>query len=229
MNREQLTNELIAAGAETTEAAALAEFENSLHKPLLLRDQNLKLKNAEAILLRVNKTRSFNWRRFFVPLGIAIGSLSLVGASAFAAQSSLPGDPLYSLKRVTETVLGQISPNFKNEIPLRRSEEVKSLIEKNKNDDLVKKSLEDYQKQAEVGQDKTNLERSRANLKEAETKASERSKEEINKVLEQSKVQGVQTQEKTNIDNQSQQKPTEKQNNTPNNSGEVGHNSSGKD
>lgn len=197
MNQEKLFEELTNAGAETSEATALADFEKSLHKPLFERSFAVKHKNAAQVLARVEKAPRFDWRRLLVPLGLGVGSLSLVGASAFAAQSSLPGDPLYPLKRVTETVFDQLDPNFKNEMALRRSQEVKDLVNKSKSDALIKKSLDDYQKQAGEAQNKQDLERSRENLKKAEENASEKSKEEIKQVLDQGSVQGEHSQEKT--------------------------------
>ena len=192
MNREQLINELVAAGAEPSEASELANFEHSLKKPLLERSHSLKLKNVEQVLDNLNKHPGFNWRRFIRPFGLALSGLSLAGASVFASQGSLPGEPLYSVKRLSETVLERINPEFKNEIPVRRSEEVKSLIERNEDDDAVKKSLDDYQKQSSESDNKTSIKKAEDNLKEAQEGASEKSKEEIERVLNAGEVKSEQ-------------------------------------
>lgn len=192
MNRDDLINELIAAGAEPSEAAELANFEQSLKRPMFERSQSLKLKNVNQVLDQLNKPSGFDWRAFIRPFGLALGGLSLAGASVFASQGSLPGEPLYPVKRLSETVLEQINPEFKDEITVRRSEEVKSLIEKNKDDDAIKKSLEDYQQQSSESENKESIKKAEDNLRKAQEGASEKSKEEIEKVLNEGDVKGEQ-------------------------------------
>ena len=192
MDSKYLINELIAAGAEPSEAAELANFEQSLKKPMFERSQELKLKNVNQVLGQLNKRSGFDWRRYIRPFGLALGGLSLAGASVFASQGSLPGEPLYPIKRLSETVFEQINPEFKDDIPVRRSEEVKSLIEKNENDDSIKKSLEDYQKQSSESENKDSIRQAEDNLKKAQEGASEKSKEEIEKVLNEGDVKGEQ-------------------------------------
>ncbi len=192
MNRDELINELIAAGADPSEAEELANFKDSLKKPMLERNQSFKLRQVNQISSNLNKPSGFDWRRFIRPFGLALGGLSVAGASVFASQGSLPGESLYPIKRLSETVFEKIKPEFKDEIPVRRSEEVRSLIEKNKNDDAIKRSLEDYQKQSSESENKNTIKQAVDNLRKAQEEASEKSKEAIERVLKEGDVKGEQ-------------------------------------
>lgn len=212
MNKDELINELIAAGAKPSEASELAQFEKSLNKPLLQRSHGFKLTQVKKVLERLNKSHRLSWRRFIRPLGLAISGLSVAGASVFASQGSLPGEPLYPIKRLSETVFEQINPEFKNEIPIRRSEEVKNLIESDKDDDAIKKSLEDYQKQSADTENEESIKQAEANLRKAQESATEKSKEEIEKVLKEGDVKGEQnkkgSESKADDSRDSDQKPS---------------------
>lgn len=229
MNRDELINELTAAGAEPSEAVELAKFEESLKRPMLERSHSFKLKNIRGLLDQLDKPSGFDWHRFIRPFGLALGGLSLAGASVFASQGSIPGEPLYPVKRLSETVFERINPEFKNEIPVRRSEEVKSLIERNENDDAIKKSLEDYQKQSSGFENKESVKQAEDNLKEAQERASEKSKVEIEKVLNEGEVKSEQTKRESENKEEGSRDSEQRSDSEPNSFGEDNSHSGGGD
>lgn len=219
MNKERLIKELIESGAEVSEAKDLANFGSSLQGTVFQRSLQFKSHQADILLAKTPAKQKFDLRKLLAPIGLALASLSVVTASAFAAQSSIPGDPLYPIKRLSEKVFQTIDPQFKNEIPVRRSQELKDLIEKKQNESLIKKSIEDYKQTESVKSETDSSKKAQENLRQAEEKATGDSKLEINKIIEQGKVQGetIKGSEKKNI---APQKPTENSNNRSNTSGE---------
>lgn len=195
MNNKTIIEELISAGASATEASDLAEFENQLNKPQIERSYQFKADKADYLLGKIENRKRFEFKKLLAPASIAVASLSLVTASAFAAQSSIPGDPLYALKRISERVFQTFDPQFSQQIPVRRSEEIKKLIENKDPENLVKKTIQDYQETKKAAPRSDASKEVRDNLQQAEQKATGESKVEIKKVLDQGSVEGQSTHE----------------------------------
>lgn len=187
------------------------DFEGQLIKEL--KSQNASEEELEGfsdILLKISRTynikRSYahkmyfleNLRKspkedkiFFVPFRILAPALFLaillfVGITTVAsAQKSLPGQPLYGVKRISENIISVIDPSFKNEILRRRSEEVKELTNQKKDSGLLKKTINDYKdKLEEKGKlSPVKIKETKKNLEEAKDKSVEEDKKEIEKAI----------------------------------------------
>ncbi len=190
MNKKRLTEELTSVGAGGLEASVLAELVDSLPDTKLERSSQFKSTQVESILAKLPKKNGFSLRRLLPPVGIALASLSAVAVSAFAAQGSLPGEPLYPVKRLSEVVLQTLNPGFQDQLPVRRSEEIKKLIEKKEGNDLIKKAIDDYKQTEGAKPPAQVLKQAQENLRRAEEKATGETKTEIKKVLDEGKVQG---------------------------------------
>lgn len=189
MIETKLLEELISAGATQKEASELTEFVQTLQKPSLTRSLEFKESQAERLVEKLGKQRNFNIRKLFTPVAIAAASLSVATISAFAAQSSLPGDPLYPVKRLTETVIQTVDPKFQEQLPVRRSAEVESLVQNKKSSTLIKQTIEDLNKSRKQSPVINNKD-VQNNLRQAEEKATGETKTEIKKAIEEGKVEG---------------------------------------
>lgn len=129
----------------------------------------------------------------FLPARMFISSVAFcavifilfTGATVVNAQKSLPGEALYKVKRLSENVAVGIKPEFKNEILLRRSKEIKNLAEKKKADSFIKGTVEEYKNELK-DKEKLNpvkIEESQKNLEEARKESSGEDKKEIEKAL----------------------------------------------
>ena len=139
-------------------------------------------------LLGNRKKKSFAWPRLFVPSVAFVLILIVLGASSVVfAQKSLPGDFLYPVKRLSENVAVSLKPELEQEIVVRRSEEVKDLVEKKEDPELVKNTLEDFSRDSKKAKSKGHsngkLEEGVKNLKEAKVKSSDDEKKEIEEAL----------------------------------------------
>jgi len=180
MNKKQLIEELKQAGATQPEADNLGDFVKALKQPLLVRSRSFKLKKLRELKTKPEKKYFFNWKRLFAPLTLGFASLTMAAGAVFASQGSMPGEPLYGVKRWSEKVFQTINPSFAARATQRRSEEIKQLVFKKSSEDLVKKSVKDF-KETPVGT-QTSKE-SQDNLQEAEAKATGNSKEEIHSLI----------------------------------------------
>jgi hypothetical protein len=136
---------------------------------------------------------SDNKKFFFFPkfsfASIAILSVILlmgVVSVATASQKSIPGDSLYGVKKLTEKARTVVDPSFQEEVVVRRSEEIKRLSEEKKESELIRKTVTDYENEANALNDKNTekINESRKNLEEAKENVSAEDKKEIERVLE---------------------------------------------
>lgn len=166
----------------------------------LKRFSELKLsKNKkEEFLEKINKKEvkaSFFWRVFFIPSLTFAVLLLLISAPIVLAQKSLPGEALYPLKKISENAATIIKPEVKEEIVVRRSEEVKKLVEEKREQKIIKETLKEYKKEAKKvrhestrqtekeNRKKEKIEKSLENLKEAREKMEDEDKEEIEETI----------------------------------------------
>jgi len=190
MNEElkKLFEELKAEGASGKEMEELIPVLNKLavikkHE----RSYILKRKFLEDKVVS-SKRSTFFVKWFFAP-AIAFSLLLFVGAvsASYASQKSLPGDPLYPVKRLTEDARTLIDPNFKNEKIVRRSEEIKKLTEeKEEKPKFINKAIDDFRKESEDSRthDTKKVQESLKNLEDAKQNVSGEEKKQIERVIE---------------------------------------------
>lgn len=105
------------------------------------RSKSVKLDFLRQLNLYPKETGFFRIRAFASVLAVA---LFFVVVTVASAQASLPGQPLYPVKILSEKVAVIIRPSIKEEILTRRSEEIKSISGKRPVDDL-KSAVSDYE------------------------------------------------------------------------------------
>lgn len=128
----------------------------------------------------------FPWPKFFVPAFAAILLLLTIGSSVvIASQKSLPGEPLYPVKRAAESVKAKIMPEFKQELVVRRGEEVKQIVEKKEDPQLLQDSLRQVREQAKENRNSSKVEESIKKLEEAKKGSSKTEEDEIEKTVEE--------------------------------------------
>lgn len=194
-NLKNLINELKKEGALEKEAEDLAFLSKNLSNLYSFeRNKDIKIRFLQQNLPEKNKF--FIKRQMFVTaflsLILLLGFTSVVGA-----QNSLPGQPLYPIKKLSENIFSFIKPDFKGEILKRRSEEIKELSNK-KDGNNFHNTVNEYEK--ELNEDKKispeKIEESRKNLEEAKKNSLDEHREDIERVLiktqeTQQKVQEV--------------------------------------
>lgn len=130
---------------------------------------------------------------------------SIVGFS----QQSMPGEQLYDIKRWSEDTAVRIVPAWKDDVALRRSSEIKTLINDNNQGETIEQALQDYKQAVDNVQPQTTtlqtqttpnvapvpppsptLERSLQNLQEAVRKApNEVQQQNLNQVIHSTEKQ----------------------------------------
>ncbi len=74
----------------------------------------------------------------------AVVSTTALGGVVAAAQSSLPGDQLYTVKRASESVVTAVDPSFSNQLLIRRSHEIAELTRHGHGGQQVEGAVSDY-------------------------------------------------------------------------------------
>lgn len=197
MEDKELLKELQEVANEK-EAEELFNLAQKLQKEgQIERSWALKYAQLEKILGEKQK-RPWHWPAFFGPALAFVFLVVFSASSAIFAQSSLPGEPLYPIKRASEKVITIINPNFAKEIPVRRSQEVKDLLEKKKGKE-VKETLKEFRSESKKSgtSDQNKVNKSLNNLEEAKKSSDEENRSEIEKVIEEVRSQnsGSSTQE----------------------------------
>lgn len=224
-NLERLIKELKEEGASEKEANELTLFSKNIGNLMEFeRSEELKLKFLKNAL--VSSKNNFSKKYAFIAL---FSLLLLLGfSSVVSAQKSSPGDKLYPVKIASENVLSFINPSFKSEIIKRRSEEIKGLSGKS-NSKEFHQTVQTYEK--ELNENKgikiEDIQESRKNLEEAREGSLDENKEDLEKViiqtknvqedLEKSEVKGDRTGPSNNRDeNDEEDKKGEGENRTEN-------------
>jgi len=188
MQNDDLVKELKIRGLPPAEAEELGQVATSFGE-LGRFARSEKVKEQFLVkLLGARKKQLFAWPRLFAPAVAFVLILLVLGAgSVVFAQKSLPGDFLYPVKRLSENVAVSLNPALEQEIVVRRSQEVKDLVEKKEDPQLVKNTLEDFsedsQKAKNKGQANGKLEESVKNLEEAKERSSEDERRQIEETL----------------------------------------------
>jgi hypothetical protein len=138
-NKRTLREELRLAGAKQSETSELIEVAGRLHQ----------LPAADKIHTQTAAGRP--WRRWRPAATLGLASIVgiLVGAGVVAyAQTSLPGSWLYPSKRLSENVAVAVDPNYRATLMMRRSQEVKQLVDRRAGKPVVLATLADYRTEA---------------------------------------------------------------------------------
>jgi len=193
-NLEELILELKQEGAGNLEAEELALLSKNLSNSMNLeRSFDTKIK-----FLKQKEKKSRTLFMFKSPLiATFIAVLLFVGFSTLvSAQDSLPGQPLYTIKRVSENIAGLINPSLKGQILIRRSDEIKKLSNPdNKNSKDLINTINEYESELnnKAKIDIKEIEESRVNLENAKRSATDGNVSKIDNVLKQ-------TEERQNAD-----------------------------
>lgn len=185
-NITKLIDELKEAGATGKEAEELALLSKNFSNAVKIeRSFETKVKFLKGVGLQ---KRFLSFKGRFAASFLAL-LLFVSFATVVSAQDSLPGQPLYPIKRLSEDVVVAINPSFKGEVLKRRSSEIKLLSETKdkKNSTNLKNTIKDYEGELNGkgnigGKD---IEDSKNNLEDASRVASDGSKLEIENVLRQ--------------------------------------------
>ncbi|HUD11417.1 MAG TPA: hypothetical protein VMS08_03330 [Candidatus Saccharimonadia bacterium] len=137
---QDLEKELEQSGATQDEARTLANYAQSLRQ---LKDSEPKLRPLNVGTLHSHKLRPGRTRMLATGLTV-IGTLVAGIAIAAVAQTSIPGNFLYPVKRVTENVAVTLQPNYRGVLMMRRAQEVAQLVALHKNPGLVNETLQSY-------------------------------------------------------------------------------------
>lgn len=166
-NMEKLIKELELSGASDKESEELSLLSKNLSNLYdFKRSDYLKRKFLYG---QIRNTSFYNHKKAFAVAFLSLFLLLGFTLSA-SAQKSLPGEPLYPLKRLSESAISLVNPSFKGEILQRRSQEIKSLS-KNKNYNNISQTIKDYENNLDDNKSisKEEIESSRKNLEEAKT------------------------------------------------------------
>jgi hypothetical protein len=155
--------ELVQGLRETVPVTARPEFVAELREQLLDEARTLARTGKGAdVAARLTVNRSPSAKRRERRLAAAVGGLAIVGAStgmAVAAQSALPGDPLYPLKRAIENAQTgvQVNEDAKGKTLLEnasgRLEEVDRLSRESDDAETVAETLQAFTDQASEASD----------------------------------------------------------------------------
>lgn len=215
--------ELKAAGASKNEAEELAYFSKNLSNAINFeRSSETKTKFLEKAG-NINSTSQRNFLFTYRPLFASVlGAFLLLSfATVVSAQDSLPGQPLYPVKRITENVVSIINPSFNSEILKRRSREIKHLSNpannvSGNNSKNVQSAIKDYENELNNHKDidKSAIEESKTNLEEARKNSIEENRQEIEDIIRKTETEqeDVRGESITPVPTTFERKPTEDKN-----------------
>lgn len=198
MNKDinKIKDELINVGAKEEEAEELAFLSKNLSNAYSFERSDLA-KNK--FLEKVGKT-NYNSKHnlFYVYKSMfasVVGIILLLSFATFVgAQDSLPGQPLYPVKRISENLISAVNPSFNAEIIKRRSREIKNLSDPDNNaidnSENIRKTIREYERELnEHGEiDVKAIEESKINLEEAIEHSLDDDKKEIEDVLRRTEI-----------------------------------------
>lgn len=183
---KQLEQELLEQGISGEELWGLIEFKNKITKLSdTRRSDDFKRSFLQKLEKVGNHGQLYPQRRLFTS-ALIIAFLILILITGFVgAQKSLPGQPLYPVKILSENLIKTVNPSFKNEILKRRSEEIKSLTEEKKNSEQINNTINKYEKDLEENKkiNPAKIEETRRNLEDARDNSEDEDRKEIEHVI----------------------------------------------
>jgi hypothetical protein len=142
---KQLTAELLDSGASPEEAAEFVRLGGELHQLARTKvaHQSTAQKLAMARQIVATSEKPNKWSPWLMVAGF---SAALIGGILVTsvARSSNPGDLAYGLKRASEQVAVTVQPSFRDQMMMRRSEEVRHLVETHADSKLVATTIDAY-------------------------------------------------------------------------------------
>lgn len=190
-----LIQELENEGATKQESEELYYFAKNLSNAINIeRNNELKLKFLSNIQ-KNSDNRTFI-RKHLIASVLAI-IIMLTSVTLVSAQNTLPGQPLYPVKRAVENVIGVINPSYKINSLRIRSEEIKG-ISGNNNSPILNKAVDDYEKTLNSATDinSEKLEESRKNLEEAVKASSEEDRQILEKAIEETENKKIEVEKR---------------------------------
>lgn len=195
---KQLEQELLEQGASGEELSGLMEFKNKITKLSDIRRSDT-VKRAFLQKLSQEETRGqiFLPRRLFTPAFLVALLMLVLITGVVSAQNSLPGQPLYPVKILSENIIKTVNPSFKDEILKRRSQEIKTLTEQKNNSGQLNNTINKYEKDLEENKtiNPTKIEQSRKNLEDARDNSEDGDRKEIEHII-------IQTEDRINQSNE---------------------------
>lgn len=195
---EQLINELQSQGALEEEARSLAQVFSKVSKASGIERSSAFKKS---FLDKLGEKEKIDRKTFFFSPRVYVPALAfslllfILITEVVNAQKSLPGQPLYPIKRLSENIVKAVNPGFRDEILRRRSEEVKSLTEQKKDSGLLKKTINQYSDELKE-KEKINpdsAEKTKKNLEEAKENSANEDKKEIENAIIQTENKIIQS------------------------------------
>jgi hypothetical protein len=149
----ELQQELRDEGASPGEASQLEALAIQLQSLKSYRDYRDALevskKSVPAQKSAQKSARKSAMRTRLAPIAIIIALLVGIGLSlAILSQSSLPGQILYPVKKLSENAIATFDPDYKGTMMTRRSQEVKDLVSRHAGQGLVLSTIYAYQNDA---------------------------------------------------------------------------------
>jgi hypothetical protein len=135
MNLSKLYRELRLVGASKEEAMALESVASDLGQ----------LKPAYGIEKHTDLVGGRRYLPRLMPMGVMalLGIVIGIGVMAMS-QASIPGSVLYPVKRTSEHAAVMVNPDYKENVMMRRAQEISALTAQQAPEKLVMDSLEDY-------------------------------------------------------------------------------------
>jgi len=144
-NTNQLETELRKAGASHDEAAQLAQLGAALHElphpAQIHHSSELKRELARQIIATSNEPK--RWMPWMTAVGFSAALIGGIFVTS-VARSSYPGDLTYSLKRASEQITVAVQPAYRDQMMMRRSDEVRHLVETHADSKLVAVTIDSY-------------------------------------------------------------------------------------
>jgi len=184
MINKEIINELKMEGATDSELSQLNLMMDKLQSVSKI-ERSFKHKRTflEPVETVKQYKKLFTLKWLLVPSIAFLFLLLIGGVSVIRAQSSLPGESLYLVKILSEKAYSLIDPKFKDEIIVRRSEEIKKLTEEKKDPARVGETIKDYQIEVKKEHSIEKIKESQENLESAKEHAAVENRKEIEKVL----------------------------------------------
>lgn len=183
---KQLEQELIEQGASVEEIGDLIGLKNKITKLSdIRRSDTFKKSFLRRLEEGENHGKFYPERRFLTPVLFLSLLVFILVAGVVSAQNSLPGQPLYPVKILSENIIKTVRPSFRDEILKRRTEEIKALAKEKKSSEQVKKTIDKYEKDLEENKniDTNKMKESRENLEDAKDNSEGEDKKEIEDVI----------------------------------------------
>ena len=189
---KKLREELKEQGAGDVELESLVMLKNKLVKAADFKRSDSFKKN---FLRRLQEEEKRSYRfvfptRYLTPVLVLILLVIIAGAGVANAQKSLPGHPLYPVKILSENIIKTVNPAFKDEILERRSEEIKTITEQEKDSEQLNKTIDKYENDLDGNKNvnPTKIQESRKNLEDAKENSEDEEKDRIDEVIKKTEI-----------------------------------------